>query len=362
MISNIAILFGGRSCEHEISILSAIQVMNALKDKYHVIPLYISKEGELFHHPSLMDIEVFKQGFKMKRSWLSVLVRKKTEVYVKAFRSFSKKERIDFVFPIMHGQHGEDGCIQGYLEMLNIPYASCDVLASATCMSKIRSKQLLQYFSIPTLDFYVVDENHKQCLWTPCIIKPDKLGSSIGIQIVHHENEWQEKLETALLYDQCCLVEPYIAQFEEINCSVRRSNGEIILSDLELVNKKAEILSFHDKYEQEVSTKTNHDRIIAPDIEEEIAQKIKQMAAKVYECFHLSGVIRIDFMLIDHEVYVNEINTIPGSYAFYLWNMDFLTLLESEMKEALFAYQKKECKIVSFESDVLFHFHGSKHK
>lgn len=362
MISNVAVIFGGRSCEHEISILSAIQVMDALKDKYHVIPVYITKDGEIMSDETFKNIDTFKNNLPSKRRYMCTLMRNKAEVYIKHYNFFSSRERVDFVFPIMHGLHGEDGSIQGYLELLNIPYAGCDVLASATCMSKIRTKQLLRYFDIPTLDFYEINEKNKEKKWTNCIIKPDQLGSSIGIQIVHEEFEWHEKVETALLFDNKCLVEPYISDFEEVNCSVKKANGEIVLSDLELVNKKAEILSFADKYQQRSSTKVSHNRIIHPQLEVTCEEKIKTIATQVYESFNLDGVIRIDFMIVANQVYVNEINTIPGSYAFYLWQDSFLTLLEKVMQESLFSYQKKECKINHFDSDVLFHFHGSKHK
>lgn len=362
MISNVAVIFGGRSCEHEISIISAIQVMNTLKDKYHVIPIYQSKEGAFYSDSSFMDIEIYKNHLWQKKRWQITLIRKKAEVYVVKTNFFHTKERIDFVFPIMHGLHGEDGSIQGYLEMFHIAYAGCDILASATCMSKIRTKQLLRYFSIPTLDFYEVNENNKEKKWVPCIIKPDQLGSSIGIQIVQDEYEWKEKVETALLFDKKCLVEPFVQDFDEINCSVKRENGEIVLSSLELVRKNEEILSFADKYQQHSSNKVNNERILKPKLSKMCEDKVKEIAYEVYDKFALDGVIRIDFMLVEEEVYVNEINTIPGSYAFYLWQESFLELLERVMKESLFAYQRQECKITSFDSDVLSFFNGSKHK
>lgn len=362
MISNVAVIFGGRSCEHEISILSAIQVMNALKDTYHIIPIYITKESEMYSDRSMLDIETFRSNDGMKKRWLCTLVRKKAEVYKRRLSLFNAMERIDFVIPVMHGLHGEDGSVQGYLEMLNVPYAGCDILASAICMSKIRCKQLLQYFDIPTLAFYEIDHNNKDKKWFPCIIKPDRLGSSIGIQIVHDEYEWKQKVEQSLLFDEKCLVEPFIEQFDEINCSVRRKDKEIIISDLELVKKGAEILSFSDKYEQRSSGKVNNDRIIRPILDEECSKQIKMLAIKIYEKLNLNGLIRIDFMRINNELFVNEINTIPGSYAFYLWEDDFKGLLESVMKESLFAYQQRECKIVSFDSNVLFEFNGSKAK
>ncbi|NBK97549.1 MAG: D-alanine--D-alanine ligase [Erysipelotrichia bacterium] len=362
MIHNIAVIFGGDSCEHEISILSAMQIMNVLKKKYHVIPIYVAKDSQMYTHSSLMDIHTFQNHLQMKKRYLCTLFKQKAEVYVKNVNYFANKQRIDFVFPILHGKFGEDGSIQGYLNMLHVAYAGCDVLASATCMSKIRSKQLLAYHHIATLDFAIVDETQKEMPFLPCIIKPDGLGSSIGIAIVKEEAQWKEELEKALLFDERCLVEPYIEQFIEINCSVRKSDGEVILSMLECVQKEEEILSFHDKYEKETSNKTRKDRVINPILDEVIEKQVKGMAVQVYEKLGLDGVIRIDFICFNEKVYVNEINTIPGSYAFYLWQENFLTLLESVMKESLFHYQKQACKITSFASDVLFHFHGNKYK
>lgn len=358
MINTIAVIFGGQSCEHEISILSALQVMNVLKTKYQVYPIYISKQSIMYHCRELFEIEAYQNAALIEKKSNEVyLVRSGNDVCIKHKKIWKRNIKIDFVFPLLHGRNGEDGSMQGMLQMLNVPYAGSGVLASALAMSKITSKQLLDYHHFPVLPYVVVDENHDTCEFMPCIIKPDNLGSSIGIQVVHDESEYQNKLKEALLYDDRCLVEPYIENFYEVNCSVRRE-GDVVTSHLEKVKCKEEILSFMDKYENK---DTHKGRIQFESIDETISHTIKELSIRIYELFAFEGVIRIDFMVVENEVYVNEINTIPGSYAFYLWkDINFLKLLEDVMKESLHNYAMKECQITSFHSQVLFHYDGVK--
>lgn len=354
MIHTIAVIFGGRSCEHEISILSALQVMHTLNEKYQVYPVYISHNSEMYTNDSLFELETYQHiDWIEKRKDQVTLVRKGNEVYLQPLVFYKRKRRIDFVFPIMHGKNGEDGCIQGMLEILHVPYAGSDVLASAIAMSKSTMKQLLRGYHYPVLEDEVVDDRHKTCTIMPCIIKPDCLGSSIGIQVVSDPNQYIAKIEEALLYDERCLIEPYLEDFYEINCSVRKKDGKVITSLLEKVKGKEEILSFVDKYE-------NKEKYNGSDeIDSEIAKQIHELSASIYNDFHFEGVIRIDYIISRKQIYVNEINTIPGSYAFYLWKEEsMLELLESVMKEALKQYALRECKITSFRSNVLFHYQG----
>ena len=360
MIKNIAVMFGGRSCEHEISILSAIQVMSALEDRYHIIPLYLTKQGEMYSSDLFKEIESYQDMKELlKKKDLVSLKREGAEVY--CVKGKFHKEIIDFVLPIMHGTNGEDGAIQGYLEIFNLPYAGSSVLPAALAQSKITSKILFEHYQIPTLNFHVIDDENREYEFLPCIIKPDHLGSSIGIQIVKEKEEWDAKSQEALLFDDRCLVEPYIDEFREINCSVMKCKGEILCSHLEEVQRSDSILSFKDKYESSSSKKGNGSHLLDLDLSEEIKETIYNIAKKVYASFQFQGVIRIDFMLIENEVYVNEINTIPGSYAFYLWKEKTMcTLLEEAIKEGVLLYQRKMGQITSFQSDVLFHFQGTK--
>lgn len=359
MIKNIAVVFGGRSCEHEISILSALQVMSALDKKYHIVPIYISKDAQLYSGKDFKDLSFYKNLKQLlKKKDRIILQRDESEVY--CIKGAFNKTVIDFVIPVMHGMNGEDGALQGYLEILNIPYGGSNMLSCAMAQSKVSSKIILQNHHIPTLDYNVICEGNIKSKFLPAIIKPDRLGSSIGIQIVRHEKEWESKCHEALLYDEQCIVEPFIEKFREINCSVMKVHDEIVCSSLEEVAHEDDILSFKNKYEG-MNKKGSGSHHLHPELNESIEADIKEIAKKVYQCFRFEGLIRIDFMLIDDVIYVNEINTTPGSYAFYLWehkNME--ELLEEVIREGILVYQRKLGQITSFDSEVLFHYQGSK--
>lgn len=361
MISNVLVIFGGKSCEHDISIISALQVIQGLQRKYHVYPLYISKEGVFYSTAKMSEVSYFSNLSNIEKMKYRVsLVRGKKEAYLK---KKWKKIRIDFAIPVMHGKNGEDGSIQGFLNILNIPYAGNNLLTSAIAQSKIESKILMNYYQIPTLDYTYISDNYKNSSFFPCIIKPNTLGSSIGIQIVKDKTKWQEKVEEALLYDELCLVEPFIEEFREINCSVMKRDTIICVSELEEVQKSDDILSFEDKYKSLKSKSVTSKRIVKPLIDENIKNEIYDIAKKMYDSFRFTGVIRIDFMIIKDKVYVNEVNSIPGSYAFYLWkNKDMETLLNEVIKESLFYYHKNECKIHMFSSNVLENYKSGRIK
>lgn len=360
MTKQIAVIFGGRSCEHEISILSAIQVMQALQETYRVIPIYISKQDEMYSGKYFMDLSSFQDMQSILKPYNQVVLKRKgKEVYL--IRKWRKAIRVDFVFPIMHGTNGEDGAIQGMLEILHVPYAGSGILGSSIAQSKVVCKQLLVHHNISTLDFDFIDKENRESRFLPCIIKPSNLGSSIGIQIAHTKDEYYRGVEEALQYDEECVVEPFIASFKEMNCSVKRTQEGVVVSSLEEVFKKEDILSFVDKYESKSKTDGINGRIINPKVDPLIEQQIKDIAQQVFTLLHLDGVIRIDFMVVENKVYVNEINTIPGSYAYYLWpKQDMLSLLEEVMRYSIKKYYQKENQITHFASEVLFHYGGSK--
>lgn len=355
---NIGVVFGGRSCEHEISIISALQVMHALKENYTIIPIYISKEGEFYSSEEYMDLEIYKNPSLLKRKKDKVYIQRDgQEVY--CVKNWFKKDPIDLMIPVVHGTNGEDGVLQGFFELLNVPYTGSGVLSSALAQSKCASKKWMQMHNIPVLEYECIHSVSKTPVFFPCIIKPDRLGSSIGIQVVEKAEAYKGAIQRALMYDATCIVEPFVKDFREFNCSVKKIKGEIVCSDIEEVYKQEAILSFQDKYTSEKRCKRKD---IAIELEDTMQKALYAIAKKVYEIFAFDGVIRIDFMLIENTLYVNEINPIPGSYAFYLWEEDLKTLLEECIKEALYKYRMNTNRITSFESDVLFQYKGGKGK
>ena len=378
---NVGVIFGGESVEHEVSIISAIQAMKAIDDNlYNVIPIYVSKKSQLFSSSNLKKIEAFKD--------LTTLTNKADEVYLLnegnriSLRLVNKKifhndylTLIDVIIPIMHGTNGEDGVIQGYLEMLKIPYAGCDVIAAGVGQDKVIMKYVLAGNNLPICDWFwfygheFIDQQtkikeHAQALGYPLIIKPACLGSSIGIQFVHNPDELSEAVNEASKYDRKLVVEKVVNDLMEINCSVLGDCYSCQASSLEQVLKTDNLLSFSDKYigkgKGAVSSKgmASTSRIYPAQIDEKMTTKIKSLAIKTFMALGASGVCRIDF-LVDtktNDIYVNEINTIPGSLAFYLWQdcgVDFTELMNKLIKQAIDRQRRREKMIFSYESNIL---------
>lgn len=378
--STIAVLFGGVSTEHEVSIISAIQVMNALdKNKYDVIPLYITKKGEWIKgDESFLDPSTFKDLEKAVRgkkacfispdSSMNCLIDKPEGfTLMKAFI----KEEIDIAFPIFHGRLGEDGSIQGLLEVAGIPYVGCAVTASAIGMDKMISKRIAQSINIPVLPGnWVSKENRKNAmggLKFPVYIKPVHMGSSIGVKRAINRKELDEALDVGFFYDDKVLVEQGLRSAKEVNISLV-GNNPYEVSPTEMPVATSEILSFKDKYLSEGGKSrgmASLKRIIPAAIKKETNAKIEEYATKFFAEIGGEGIVRMDFLLTKDEkkIYLNEINTMPGSLAFYLWKekgINFSNLLDKLIKLGLKRAERKQKLNTTFESNILENFGGSK--
>ena len=384
----VAVLFGGESVEHEVSIISASQAMNALNpEKYEVVPVYISKDRDFYSGPELRNVQTFTDMNTLKKNVPLVhLVKKDGKVVVEPLKkSFFKKSEevvIDLAIPVMHGTNGEDGSIQGLLEMLKLPYAGCDVIAAGCGQDKSVMKHMLENSGLPLCPWIWIygcdyDENKAEIkakvaeLGYPVVLKPACLGSSVGIVIAHSEDELDAAVEEAGQYDEKIVIEQMVQNLREINCSVLGDHFECRPSVLEEVTKGAEILDFKDKYLGSGKTKgaksqgmASASRIVPAPISEEMTQEIQSLAVKTFKVLGSSGVCRIDFMINDAtgQVYVNEINTIPGSLAFYLWKeagMSFTELMDALVKQAIDRQRRREKRITSFDSNILSNFSAS---
>ncbi len=342
---NIAVFFGCRSVEHEVSIISAVQAMRAIdRKKYDVTPVYVDKNGEMYTGDGLFEIENYRNLPKLLKVCKKVyFVRENGKVLMKAQIKgvFSKQKdvAIDIAFPIVHGTNCEDGTIQGLFEFLNLPYIGCDIISSAVGMDKAVFKDVLKNAGLPVLECICIyakeyiknkqefAEKIKEKIGFPLIVKPVNLGSSVGITKVNTEDEFDNAMMFAFSFTDRVLVEHAITNLREINCSVVGDcdNYEASVCEEPIANDK--ILSYKDKYlansKNSGASKgmASLDRKIPADLSEEKAQEIRDLACKVFKAIGANGVVRIDFM-IDTEtdtVYANEINTIPGSLAFYLW-------------------------------------------
>ena len=345
MKTNIAFFYGCRSVEHEVSIISAVQAMRAVdREKFDITPVYVTKDGEMYTGDCLFEIseyrnlpELFQKCKKVNfiRENGTVIMRELTK------KRFSKPldTRIDVAFPVVHGTNCEDGTIQGFFEYLNLPYVGCDIISSAVGMDKAVFKDVLKSAGLPVLDCicfkakeYLTDKQTIQSkieenIGFPLIIKPVNLGSSVGISKVNTKEQLDDAIMLALSFADRILVEHAITSLREINCSVLGDSDECEASVCEEPFMNDEILSYEDKYMGNSKNggqskgMASLGRKIPADLTEEKAEEIRNLACKVFKAIGASGVVRIDFM-IDTEtdtVYANEINTIPGSLAFYLW-------------------------------------------
>jgi len=381
----VAVLFGGKSTEHEISIISAIQAIGSInKDKYEVIPVYMTKNNDYYVGESIGTIEEYTHIPELlKKSTQVIWVKDGDRVSLVRYpmKKFGNNviTQVDVAFPIVHGTNVEDGTLQGYLATLGLPVVGCDVLSSAVGMNKYVMKTVLKDNGIPVLDckcytwkdYEDVDglvAKIEAAFSYPVIIKPLNLGSSIGIKKASDREGLLEALELGFEFSKKILVEHAISNLKEINCSVLGDYESAEASECEEPVNSDEILSFEDKYiggakgsaKGQGGSKgmASLKRKIPADISSEMRDKIRKMAVDAFICLGCSGVSRIDFMIdMDtNEVYLNEINTIPGSLSFYLWEplgMKYEHLLDNMIQLALKADRENHKVVYSFETNVL---------
>ncbi len=377
---NLAVIFGGKSVEHEVSVISAVQAMASLnKEKYNIIPVYMTKSNEFYTGQQLFDINSYKNIPELLTNCTEcILVR--SEGKVSLIRQKMKKfgsnhiSDIDVVFPIVHGTNVEDGALQGYIQTLDIPYVGCDVLSSAIGMDKFAMKILLKEAGFPVLDCCRFSdfeaENIDKCLDEveakfsyPVIVKPINLGSSVGISKASDRRSLENSIEESFQFADRILVEPAIVKLKEINCAVVGDSEEAEASVCEEPVQCDEILSYNDKYvagDKSGGSKgmATLKRKIPAEITAEQEEFIRKTAVDAFKYLGCCGVTRIDFMIDmeDNKVYLNEINTIPGSLAFYLWEpkgVKYTELLDRLINLALKRYRKNEKINYSFDTNIL---------
>lgn len=375
---NVAFMYGCRSVEHEVSIISAVQAMASVDtEKYNVIPVYVTKDGAMYTGEHLKVIENYRDlKTLIKNATAVTLVRENGAVYMRGAASglFKKKNdvRIDVAFPVVHGTNCEDGTIQGYLEFLGLPYVGCNVLASSVGMDKAVFKDVLNRYGLPVLpcvtfysreyaqDSAAVKDVILKKIGLPLIIKPINLGSSVGITKVSEEKDLDSAISLATSFADRILVERAIENLREINCSVLGDANNCTASVCEEPFMNDEILSYEDKYLSSGKSKgmASLGRKIPADLDEKRSQEIRDLACKIFKAIDGNGVVRIDFM-IDKDtdtVYANEINTIPGSLAFYLWDatgIKYPELLDKMIDLAFARERAKENLTFTIDTNIL---------
>lgn len=381
----VGVIFGGETVEHEVSIISAVQAMNKLdNEKYDIIPIYISKEGEWYTGAVLREIETYKDLDLLKRYTKNVVLYRKDNRFVLQNKGLFKKivNEIDIVLPVVHGTNVEDGVLQGYLKTIGIPFVGSNVLASAVAQDKVIQKQVFECTDLPITKYYwfydcdykddssaVIKAIEKEIDY-PMIVKPATLGSSVGISSVDNKDELTEAIEDAIKYDNKIVVEEKVQNLTEVNISVLGNYENQKLSEIEEVMTDNSLLTYEDKYVgggKKTGSKgmASASRKIPADIDNKLKEEVEMVALKAYRAVGLSGVTRIDF-LIDKKkknVYINEINSCPGSLAFYLWeakDKNFTSLLDEMINIAIKNYKKEQGKVRSFNTNILSGFNGLK--
>lgn len=379
----LGVIFGGITVEHEVSIITAIQAMNNIDTvKYDIVPIYITKDGVWYSGAMLKDIKIYNDMDLLKRYADEVVLYKKENRFVLQNKGFFKKEvnELDICLPIMHGTNGEDGSLQGYLETVGIPYCESDHYASVVGQDKIFMKQIWQSNGVPVVKFeWFYDTDYEtnpdkiiekiEKLGYPVIVKPARLGSSVGISVAHDNQGLRDAISDAINYDSKILVEEMVNNLVEVNISVLGNYRKLKLSVIEEVGSGNDFLTYEDKYIGGGKSKgaskgiVNTKRIIPARISDDLSNKVREVATKAFKALGSSGVCRIDF-LIDKEnnkVYANEINSIPGSLSFYLWDKtdkDYQELLDEIITIGIRDYKDKINKTRSFDTNILKNFTG----
>ncbi len=373
----LGVIFGGVSVEHEVSVISAVQAMQAIdKEKYDVIPIYITKDREWYTGEILKDMDTYTDMDLLKRYTKNVsLINKKGKFYLQSKGLFKTiVTEIDLVLPIGHGTNMEDGTLQGYLQTIGIPYCESDIAASSVAQDKVTQKLVFQSKNLPMTAFtwfydvdYTEDQENilKECakLKYPVIVKPATLGSSVGINFAKDEAELKNAIEEAIQYDKKILVEHAVENLSEVNISVLGDYKYQEVSAIEEVTTIHHLLTYADKYMGNAKDKPSKGMVglgrkVPAKLEKKMQSEVENVAVKAFKAVGLAGVCRIDFLIDknDNKVYINEINSIPGSLSFYLWEpkgKKYRELLDEIIKIGIKNYQDNSAKVHSFESNIL---------
>lgn len=339
--TTVAVIFGGRSVEHDVSIVTGHQIMRAFDaERYEVVPVYITRDGKWFSGEPLADLKNFEDeeiiSYKgVHPVLLSPDVRHHGLILNPTSGRFSKSEvrRLDVVFPALHGSHGEDGTLQGLCELADVPYVGFGTLGSALTNDKIMTKHLLQQRGIPVLPSLSVSRQRwddapdavldaiSAQLTLPVFVKPATLGSSVGVGRAEDREAMRTYIDIATRFDRRVLVEEALVGGIEINCAVMGYGETVETSVLEQPVSWDEFLSFEDKYLRGNEGMKSADRIVPAPLDDDLAGRIRQMTADAFQAVDGRGIARVDYLVQPDQnaVYLNELNTMPGSLAFYLW-------------------------------------------
>ncbi len=393
-MKKLGVIFGGVTCEHDVSVVSGLQLIeNVNKSKYEVVPIYIHSNGEWYTGSELLDSKIYKEFDKHESKLKKAIIppnQKGLLIFDKGLFAKNKFIELDVVIPAMHGMNGEDGTLQGLLELANIPYSSSGVLGSSVGMDKILMKKVFEAHNLPVLPYtYFIrdewNENKDKVLERiesqityPMFVKPSNLGSSIGISKAKDREGLINAIEIAVNYDSRVIVEKGVENLIEINCSALGYGEDVNTSVCEQPVNWEEFLTFEDKYmrgskgaksaksSNESTNKLgvkqggmeNMDRRIPANIPDKQTKEIQELTKKAFKSLNSKGVVRIDYIIdkTENKVYINEINTIPGSFSFYLWKhngLEYPELIDKLVEIAEKANEEKNKNNYTYESNII---------
>jgi D-alanine-D-alanine ligase len=378
----VGVIFGSRSVEHDVSVVTAQQVMQALRpEKYEVVPIYITRDGRWLTGAALRDLKTFQADDIADMMGIKEMIISPSTAHhgaitppVSGLLGRNQVQRLDVVFPVVHGSHGEDGTLQGLLELADLPYVGAGVMASALTRDKVMLKAILSHYGFPVVKHIAftrqewvsgaeaVLEQIEKTLTYPVFVKPASLGSSIGVARATDATEARTYINIAANFDRRLLVEEAVQEGIEINCAVMGSSTDMTASVLEQPITWQEFLTYEEKYmrsEGAAGMKGAERKIPAP-ISEDLTQRIQQMALDAFKALDGRGLARVDFLVREQagEVFLNEINTIPGSMAFYLWQENGMPpseVLDRLIDLALEAYADKRKTVYNYKTGLLTH-------
>lgn len=385
----VGVFFGGESVEHEVSIISAIQAMNKIdEEKYEIIPVYITKDGENYTGDMLKDLDVYQDLSLIKKYCDNVVLYCKDGAFVLQKKKGLIKsivKEIDIAFPIVHGTNVEDGALQGYFQTIGIPSVGPNVYAAVAGQDKVIMKDIWKEASLPMTKYvWFYDTEYREDiekilskiekLKYPVIVKPATTGSSVGIKVCDNLESLKEGIDDAIQYDQKIIVEEVVENLKEVNIAVMGNYDNQKVSEIEEVISGNKFLTYDDKYigggkgklkggyknYSKTSSKgmASANRKLPADIDEETRKEVEKIAIEAFKALGTSGNSRIDFLIDEktNKVYVNEINSIPGSLAFYLWdakNINFTQVLDDMINIGIKDYKKRKGKTHSFDTNIL---------
>lgn len=386
----VGVIFGGESVEHEVSIISAIQAMNKIdEEKYEVVPIYITKDREWYTGEMLKDIDIYQDLDLLKTYASNVVLYYKDGSYVLQKKNglFKKVvKEIDVAFPIVHGTNVEDGVLQGYLQTIGIPFVGPNVYSAVVGQDKAFMKDIWKNANLPMTKYvWFYDSEYREdndkvikkisTLKYPVIVKPATTGSSVGISVCDSEKNIKDAIDEAIQYDTKVVVEEIVKNLKEVNIAVMGNYESQKVSEIEEVLSGNKFLTYTDKYigsgkgkikggklsQSKSKGMASTNRKLPADLDKKMKEEIESIAVEAYKTLGSSGNSRIDF-LIDtkaKKVYINEINSIPGSLAFYLWEakkIDFTKVLDEMIQIGIKDYKRRTSKTHSFETNILSGF------